>query len=72
VSESTQKVDTYEVEYLCDDCGVPVDSTGMIFTVCPAIYEHKCSKCNRIYNFGISYPYIKREYSNKEIGKDLN
>ena len=58
-----------EVNYLCDDCGGTVLPTGIVLTSDPLKFQHKCSKCGKIYNFTESYPHIV--YEDKTIASDM-
>jgi DNA-directed RNA polymerase subunit RPC12/RpoP len=58
-----------ELHYLCDDCKVEVESTGMVLTTDPLQYVHKCPKCGKKYNLNQGYPCIV--YEDKTIAHDM-
>ena len=52
------------VDYLCDDCGHPVERTGNSFLSYGGVvesHEYICPKCKAIYKFPVSttYPYYE-------------
>jgi ribosomal protein L37AE/L43A len=56
---------TIQVDYVCPNCEI-----GLLITVKefqfrnPAVYIHKCDKCNRSYKLNKSYPYYEYEVIN--------
>ena len=49
-------VDVYAVKRQCD-CGGEMESTGLMLSVDPPLYPHRCSECNATENFKQAYPY---------------
>ena len=44
------------------DCGGEMIRTNTVLTMYPALYPHKCDKCDVVENKSIVYPYIEHEY----------
>lgn len=61
-----REVRTYKVELICDECGVPMEFTGMVYTTYPGQYEHRCPKCGRTSCPNCAYPIIEYEYVDEE------
>lgn len=61
-----REVRTYKVELICDECGVPMEFTGMMLTSYPPQYPHKCPKCGKHETVFECYPKIEYEYVDEE------
>lgn len=61
-----REVRTYMVELICDECGVPMEFTGIVYDSYPGQYEHRCPKCGRTSYPDRSYPIIEYEYIDEE------
>lgn len=65
MSEKRKEVRTYEVRYICDECGSDkVYPTGMVLTSHPPKYPHVCIECAKNYTFKEKYPYTEYETIN--------
>lgn len=57
MSESKKLVRTYEIDYMCDVCGIGrVLPTGICYTTFPPKFPHECSHCHEKYIFNFTYP----------------
>jgi len=68
--EQEKKVESYTVRYICDDdeCNGIVVFSGVVLTMYPPLYVHKCENCGKSYNLRNQYPYM----TYKEVGKWSN
>lgn len=35
----------------CDECSIPLVSTGVVYMSDPPLYEYKCSNCGKTYTY---------------------
>jgi hypothetical protein len=62
MAEIKHEVQTYEVDYICDECKEGrMRFTGVELTVHPPIYPHLCDKCKLRKDFRCIYPKIVYE-----------
>jgi hypothetical protein len=54
--ERETPVETFLVEYDCDNCGTPIVFEGIVYTVNPPIYPHYCPNCKKKHGLSTSYP----------------
>ena len=64
-----REVKTYKVELICDECGTPMEFTGVVLTTYPGQYEHRCPKCGRTASPTCAYPITEYEYIDEEETK---
>lgn len=58
----------------CDECGLELHSTGMVYTTYPPQYPYRCSQCGKEYTFNISYPWseiVGTEVNENEVAISL-
>ena len=62
--EQTHKVETYRIEYICDECRVGVmEQTGLMKPSIPPFVEHRCPICEATQWFrNKCYPITTYEY----------
>jgi transposase-like protein len=54
-----RKVEAQQVDEKCPVCGQGyMRPTGIVLTSQPALFEHKCTKCNYKANYTVRYPYF--------------
>lgn len=60
---------TYRIDYLCDDCKVPVHSVYGSTNAIGTKFHHVCPKCKKQYDFGydIRYPHFQYEDLNHSV-----
>lgn len=57
--ETQTKVESYKVDYLCDECNEGyMRFNGIALTSNPLQYPHTCEKCKACKTFRIVYPSI--------------
>ena len=61
-----REIKTYKTELICDECGVPMEFTGMVLTSYPEQYVHKCRKCGKTEYLTRLYPLTEYEYIDEE------
>lgn len=54
--ETEKPVQTFQVDYLCDECGEPMRSDGRCLTSYPAQYPHVCRNGHTKTFSGATYP----------------
>lgn len=60
--ETKIEVKSYKVDYNCPKCETGfLRSTGMALTTYPMQYPHKCSNCDYMETFKVTYPHIINE-----------
>ncbi len=65
MSESKKLVQMYEVDYMCDVCGIGrVLPTSLSFATYPPKFPHECNHCHDKYTFNFTYPLKKYGLSN--------
>lgn len=63
--EKKTKVESYNVEYVCDECGIGnYEPTGECNLTTPPQYPHVCTHCNHRQVFRKTYPFIAYEEIN--------
>ena len=62
--ELNKKVETYIINYVCDECGEGLMlPTGMAFYTSPLQYEHRCDNCGDTQKFhDKKYPLTQYRY----------
>jgi len=60
MAEIETQVNTYRIEYICDECGEgKLEWNGICLTSYPPQYPHSCLHCGATKTFmGVHYPYI--------------
>ena len=72
MGEKRVKVETFLVNYFCDNCDTVIKTSGLVFATSPPIHEHKCPNCGRIYEFrGKSYPTQVLHYNEDGYEEDI-
>lgn len=62
MSEKKTEVKAFSIDYTCDVCHQgQMRPTGMVFDTYPALYPHRCNKCDAAGTFDIIYPTIRYE-----------
>lgn len=65
MAELKQKVKTYMVEYVCDECEVGTMSPeGVALLSMPAKYPHICDHCRAKKILDKKYPYMEYAFDN--------
>ena len=57
--EEEKEMRTFEVNYLCDECGEPVTFTGVMLASNPPQYPHVCKACGWGGKFRKHYPHTR-------------
>lgn len=59
------------VKKKCSKCNQgEMKGTGVVFTVYPPLYQHKCEKCGETRSFNDCYPYNYDEYEQDELQEE--
>jgi hypothetical protein len=59
MATTERKVHPVSVDYICDVCGKGyMRYSGVMLTVNPPLYPHKCDKCGQGMNLSEVYPHI--------------
>lgn len=61
-----REVKTYKVDLICDECGTPMEFTGVVLTSYPGQYVHKCPNCGRTESPACVYPITEYEYIDED------
>jgi uncharacterized Zn finger protein len=61
-----REVKTYKVDLICDECGTPMEFTGVVLTSYPGQYVHKCPNCGRTESPACAYPITEYEYIDED------
>lgn len=67
--EREKRVETFLVEYVCDECGRgEMVGTGLTKTVDPPLFEHKCNNCGFTADYrGVHYPGYRYKVDGKVV-----
>ena len=65
--ENRRKVKSIHNVFLTCSCGSQrVESTGMVYTTYPVLYEYICMECGKVETSRKSYPYLDYEYEDED------
>ena len=71
MGEIKNKVNTYLVKYVCDDCeqkpnpGCVLIRLNICYPVNPPLYAYECPNCHKIYKMHGQYPSVEYEEINE-------
>ena len=60
MTEKAKRMQAFTIDYQCDECGKGwMRATGVMLTVDPPLYPHRCTDCGHEQNMDICYPHIE-------------
>lgn len=58
--ETAKRIYPYRIERKCGEtCDGHMRPVGMMLTIDPPLFPHRCNKCGRQENFQTNYPHIE-------------